>query len=69
MHNENFFKKYQFTIILLAIMVAITVWAFFTGRANMEGAPRLSTSMIMILTIVGLVAGCLGAGLEQAVAA
>lgn len=60
MHNDNFFKKYQFTIILLAIMVAITLWVFSTGRANMEGAPRLSTSMIMILTIVGLAAGCLG---------
>lgn len=60
MGNDNFFKKYQFTFILLAIMLAITIWAFNTGRANMEGAPQLGSSMIVILTIIGLAAGCLG---------
>lgn len=60
MGNESFFKKYQFTIILLAIMVAITIWAFSAGKANMTGAPQLSANMILLLTIVGLTAGCLG---------
>ncbi|HPR94645.1 MAG TPA: sulfite exporter TauE/SafE family protein [Syntrophomonadaceae bacterium] len=60
MGNESFFKKYQFTIILLAIMVAITIWAFSAGKANMTGAPQLSANMILLLTIVGFAAGCLG---------
>lgn len=60
MANESFIKKYQFTIILLAAMVAITIWAFSAGRANMEGAPQIDTSMIVLLTTIGLAAGCLG---------
>lgn len=60
MGNENFFKKYQFTIILLAIMVAITLWVFSTGRANMEGAAQLNSGLIIVLAIIGMAAGCLG---------
>lgn len=60
MNNDNFFKKYQFTIILLAIMITLTIGVFSAGKANMEGAPVLSTGLIIILTIVGLIAGCLG---------
>ncbi|NMC28074.1 MAG: sulfite exporter TauE/SafE family protein [Syntrophomonadaceae bacterium] len=60
MGNDNFFKKYQFTIILLAIMVAITLWVFSTGRANMEGAPQLNSGLIIVLAIIGMAAGCLG---------
>lgn len=60
MNNESFFSKYKFTIILLLIMVAGTIFVIITGEPDIEGVPKLTFSMVIILAIVGLGAGVLG---------
>lgn len=60
MNNESFFSKYKFTIILLLIMVASTIFVIITGEPDIEGVPKLTFSMVIILAIVGLGAGVLG---------
>jgi len=60
MNNQSFFKKYSFTIILLAIMIIITTIVLLSGQAPIAGTPSLSSTMIIILLVVGLAAGLLG---------
>jgi len=60
MQQESFFKKYSFTIFLLAVMTAITIAVFYTGHSEYEGAPSLGFGLISILIIVGFGAGLLG---------
>ncbi|HQO08743.1 MAG TPA: sulfite exporter TauE/SafE family protein [Clostridiales bacterium] len=60
MEKNSFWVKYQFTIILLLIMLISTIFVIGSGNTNMEGAPELSVAMIIIMAIVGTVSGLLG---------
>lgn len=60
MNNQSFFKKYNFTIILLAIMIIITTVVLSMGQSSMIGAPNLNSAMMIVLIVVGLAAGLLG---------
>jgi uncharacterized membrane protein YfcA len=60
MSNESFFSKYKFTILLLLFMVNNTAWVIFVGQPPTGNMPALDAFMIVILAIVGLIAGLLG---------
>lgn len=53
-------KNYAPTIVLLAIIVALTVWSFSTGMAAHDGAPSITFAAVVLLIVVGLFAGMLG---------
>ncbi|MEA5036826.1 hypothetical protein SDC9_35338 [bioreactor metagenome] len=53
-------KNYTPTIILLALIIGLTIWAFSTGMAFKEGTPEITPLVIVLLIIVGLAAGLLG---------
>jgi len=56
----TFTKKYSFTLILLAVMVAITAVVLWSGPSPSEGTPALTVGLALVLLAVGLVAGLLG---------
>lgn len=60
MEMKGFLKKYNFTIILLTIMIIITTVVLSMGQSSMIGAPDLSSAMMILLVVIGLVAGLLG---------
>jgi uncharacterized membrane protein YfcA len=53
------FKEYKFTIFLVLVMAAITALVF-SSEQQPVGVPHLDISMILILLVVGFVAGLLG---------
>lgn len=57
---KSFFAKYNFTIILLVIMMMITITVLSTEQDSIQGVPSLNSAMMTILVIVGLIAGLLG---------
>ncbi len=60
MDMKAFLKKYNFTIILLAIMIIITTVVLSMGQSTMIGVPNLNIAMMIVLVAVGLAAGLLG---------
>ncbi len=54
------FRSYVPTIVLLAIIIAVAVWAFYSGIAVPKGAPSITGTSGTLLVIVGLIAGLLG---------
>jgi uncharacterized membrane protein YfcA len=60
MNKVSFLSKYKFTIILLIVMIICTVIVASSAEPAIEGVPRLNSSVIIILAVVGLCAGLLG---------
>ncbi len=60
MDMKAFLKNYNFTIILLAIMIIITTVVLSMGQSTMIGVPNLNIAMMIVLVAVGLAAGLLG---------
>lgn len=60
MSEKSFFSKYRFTILLLVIMVIIAIVVLSSGQAPIAGTPLLTSTLMIILLVVGLAAGLLG---------
>jgi len=60
MKLSEFWGKYRFTAVFLTLIAVAIAWVMLTGRAEMEGAPALTTTRIILFIIVGMAAGCLG---------
>ncbi len=60
MNIKVFWGKYNFNIVLLAIMIIAVIIVFSIGKTSMTGAPDLQAPMMILLIIVGLAAGLLG---------
>jgi uncharacterized membrane protein YfcA len=57
---KSFVSKYNFTILLVAVMVIITAVVLSNGQAPAAGVPSLTSTFMIILLFVGLAAGLLG---------
>lgn len=60
MENKSFLSKYGFTVGLLSIMLVAIIWVLNAGQATITGAPALTSTMILLLIVIGLAAGLLG---------
>jgi len=60
MNIKSFFGKYNFTIVLLAVMIIAAIVVLSLGKPSISGVPHLDSAMMIILIIVGLAAGLLG---------
>jgi uncharacterized membrane protein YfcA len=60
MNIKAFWEKYNFTIILLTVMIIAAIVVLSIGEPSISGTPDLDSSMMVILIIVGLAAGLLG---------
>ena len=57
---SSLLKAYAPTIVLLALIIGLIIWSFSTGMAATEGAPAITSTAVILLIVVGLVAGVLG---------
>ena len=60
MNTKSFWGKYNFTVILLAIMIIIAIVVLSMGQSPTSGVPHLNSVLMIMLIIVGLAAGLLG---------
>jgi len=60
MNIKSFWGKYNFTIILLALMIIAAIVVLSLGKPSISGVPHLDSTMMIILIVVGLAAGLLG---------
>jgi uncharacterized membrane protein YfcA len=60
MNIKSFWSKYNFTIILLVIMIIIATVVLSMEQPPMSGVPQLDSAMMIVLIIVGFAAGLLG---------
>ena len=60
MNIKSFFGKYNFTIVLLAVMIIAAIVVLSLGKPSISGVPHLDSAMMIILIILGLAAGLLG---------
>jgi len=60
MNIKSFWGKYNFTIVLLAIMIIAAIVVLSLGKPSISGVPHLDSAMMIILIVVGLAAGLLG---------
>jgi len=60
MNIKSFWGKYNFTIVLLAIMIIAAIIVLSLGKPSISGVPHLDSTMMIILIVVGLAAGLLG---------
>ena len=60
MNVKTFWGKYNFNIVLLAIMIIAAIIVLSTGKTSMTGAPDLKAPMMILLIVVGFAAGLLG---------
>lgn len=58
--NNQFWKNYTPTIVLLLIVAGLAVWSFSSGTAIHATIPLISLTHAILLVIVGLLAGILG---------
>jgi len=60
MNIKSFWGKYNFTIVLLAIMIIAAIIVLSLGKPSISGVPHMDSAMMIILIVVGLAAGLLG---------
>lgn len=60
MNKKSWFIKYKFTILLLIVILISTILVLSFDTTAIDGVPSLSITMIIILFIVGSLAGLLG---------
>jgi hypothetical protein len=60
MNIKSFWGKYNFTIVLLAIMIIAAMIVLSLGKPSISGVPHMDSAMMIILIVVGLAAGLLG---------
>jgi len=60
MNTKSFWDKYNFTIVLLAIMIVAAIVVLSLEKPSISGVPHLDSAMMIILIVVGLAAGLLG---------
>jgi len=60
MNIKSFWGKYNFTIVLLALMIIAATVVLSLGKPSISGVPHLDSTMMIILIVVGLAAGLLG---------
>lgn len=56
----SFWQRYKPIIILLVIIAALAIWTYHSGGDSQSGAPELTPLRIILLVVVGFIAGVLG---------
>ncbi len=58
--TSSWWRGQAFTVVLLAIILVLTIWALLTASGAAAGTPALTAGRELALVVVGFLAGVLG---------